>query len=116
MDRTLEFHILELDDINVGYSDGVFKLVSLLDKPIFHDVNKSLEAIARKGLNDYPLKFIVTDNPFQNAVQANNAFRASIGNINLIFTAAHFNDKNTVFCFLWEELDEQSAQDGQNKH
>jgi hypothetical protein len=106
--------MLEADGYTIGFSEGIFKMVSLLDKPIHHDPHEAIKAIVKKGRKDFDLKFVPSENPFVEAIQHNNIFKVTIGNVNIVFTAAHYQEKDTVFVFLWEELDAQIP-DGQNK-
>jgi hypothetical protein len=114
MEKELSFQVLDLEDINVCYSEGVLKVITLLDKPT-HTLNGYIELLARKAMRDYPLKFDPSENPFINAVANDNVFKAQVGYVSFIFTAANYNGKNTIFVFLWEELEEQEIQDGQTR-
>lgn len=112
--RELSFQMTEADGYYIGFSEGIFKLVSLLDKPIHKEPHEAIKVIVQKARRDFDLKFLPSENPFVEAIEHDNIFKITIGNVHIVFTAAHYQEKDTIFVFLWEELDAQIP-DGQNK-
>lgn len=114
-DIAITFESVELEDINVCYTEGVHKLITLQSEPPFHSVEKAVELMARKALRDFPLKFLPADNPFDGAMDNNNIFRVNIRGRDLVFMAAHYLGKNCVFEMIWQELARDPVPDGQSR-
>lgn len=116
--REISFATIEGDEYNIGFTEGVFKIVGQplrpFNKPIHPDPCEAIKLIVKKARKDFPLKFLPSENPFVEAIQHNNIFKLNHGDLHIVFTAANYNGKDTVFVFIWEELDAQ-VQDGQNK-